>query len=175
MGLAVPDKVIMTRVGIYPGSFDPVTNGHLDVLHRALALVDRVVIAIADNVNKKGLFSTQERAELLRGVIDDDRVEVDTFHGLLVNYAQKRRADVIIRGLRAVADFEYEFQLALMNRRLVPEVDTVFLMTDERHFYISSSLVKEVATHGGDVSGFVPELVQQALEKKLRGKLRPNP
>jgi pantetheine-phosphate adenylyltransferase len=158
----------MTRIAIYPGSFDPVTNGHLDIIHRAVAIVDHVVVAVAENVRKTGLFTAQERTELLQAVLPTDpRVEVDVFSGLLVDYAKRRGAEVIIRGLRAVADFEYEFQLALMNRRLVPEVDTIFLMTDERNFYVSSSLVKEVSTHGGDVSGFVPEPVQRALRRKL--------
>jgi pantetheine-phosphate adenylyltransferase len=159
----------MTRIAIYPGSFDPVTNGHLDVIFRAAALFDKVVVAIAQNVSKSGFFSPQERADLLRAVLGEDpRMEVDVFEGLLVEYVRRRGAGVIVRGLRAVADFEYEFQLALMNRRLVPDVDTVFLMTDERNFYVSSSLVKEVAGFGGDISGFVPEVVRLAMEQKLR-------
>jgi pantetheine-phosphate adenylyltransferase len=155
------------RTAIYPGSFDPVTNGHLDVIGRAKAIFDRVIVGIATNVNKAGLFTAEERATLLRSVLGDDpRLEIDIFSGLLVDYARRRGANVIVRGLRAVADFEYEFQLALMNRRLLPEVDTVFLMTDERNFYVSSSLVKEVSIHGGDVSGFVPAAVRAALERK---------
>ena len=159
----------MTKLAIYPGSFDPVTNGHLDILSRALNVFDRVVIAIAENVNKQGLFTPQERATLLSQVIADKepRLEIDIFSGLLVDYAKRRQASTIIRGLRAVADFEYEFQLALMNRRLVPEVDTLFLMTDESNMYVSSSLVKEVARFGGDISGFVPSAVTRALSQKL--------
>lgn len=158
----------MTKVAIYPGSFDPVTNGHLDVIARATAIFDEVVVAIAHNVNKSSLFSPEERAELLRACTRSwSGVEVDIFSGLLVDYVARVGAGVIIRGLRAVADFEYEFQLALMNRRLAPEVDTVFLMTDEQSFYISSSLVKEVALHGGDISAFVPDEVRQALGAKL--------
>jgi len=158
----------MQRVAIYPGSFDPVTNGHLDVIFRARAIFDHVVVAIAHNVNKAGLFSPEERAELLTSVLGrDSRLEVDVFSGLLVDYVRRRGANVVVRGLRAVADFEYEFQLALMNRRLVPELDTVFLMTDERNFYVSSSLVREVAGLGGDVSDFVPEVVRKALQTKL--------
>ncbi len=158
----------MTKIAIYPGSFDPVTNGHLDVCHRAVSIFDKVVVAITQNVSKPGLFTPEERADLIRTVLKDEpRVEVDIFSGLLVEYARERGAEIVVRGLRAVADFEYEFQLALMNRRLVPDLDTVFLMTDERSFYISSSLVKEVATFGGDVSSFVPELVREALIKKL--------
>lgn len=158
----------MSKIAIYPGSFDPITNGHLDVVQRAKAIFDKVVVAIAHNVNKKGLFTPEERTDLITSVLGDDpKVEVDLFSGLLVDYVSKRGAGVIVRGLRAVADFEYEFQLALMNRRLAPDVDTVFLMTDERSFYISSSLVREVAQHGGDVSDFVPAQVKRALEAKL--------
>jgi len=157
----------MSRIAIYPGSFDPVTHGHLDVIHRALAIVDRVVVAIVYNRNKEGLFAPEKRAELLQEVLaEEPRVEVDTFSGLLVDYVQERGAHTIIRGLRAVADFEYEFQMALMNRRLQPSVDTLFLMTDERFFYVSSSLVREVSALGGDVSEFVPEPVRLALEER---------
>lgn len=159
----------MTRLAIYPGSFDPVTNGHLDILDRALALFDVVVVAIAQNVNKAGLFSPEERAELLRAVLASrPRVEVDLFSGLLVEYAKSRGAGTIVRGLRAVADFEYEFQLALMNRKLNPALDTVFLMTDQSNFYVSSSLVKELARFGADLGAFVPRQVELALASKLR-------
>jgi pantetheine-phosphate adenylyltransferase len=158
----------MARVAIYPGSFDPVTNGHIDVIERARSMFDRVVVAIAHNPNKAGLFTPAERAALLASVLGKhENLEIDVFDGLLVDYVRRRGAGVIVRGLRAVADFEYEFQLALMNRRLVPEVDTIFLMTDERNFYVSSSLVKEVASLGGDVSGFVPPAVKTALHAKL--------
>ena len=158
----------MARTAIYPGSFDPVTNGHLDVIKRALQLVDTVVVAIVHNPNKQGCFSPDERAELLRDLLaDEPRVEVDAFSGLLVDYVQSRGAGTIIRGLRAVADFEYEFQMALMNRRLAPDIDTIFLMTGENHMYVSSSLIKEIARLGGDVSEFVPEPVREALKKKL--------
>lgn len=159
----------MSKIAIYAGSFDPITNGHLDVIQRAKAIFNKVVVAIAHNVNKQGLFTPEERGSLIQSAMSGDpQVEVDVFSGLLVDYVRERGEGVIVRGLRAVADFEYEFQLALMNRRLAPEVDTVFLMTDERSFYISSSLVKEVAQLGGDVSDFVPEVVQQALKDKLR-------
>lgn len=159
----------MQKLAVYPGSFDPITNGHLDVIARAKALFDKVVVAIAHNINKEGLFTPEERAKLITAALgQDSQVEVDIFSDLLVNYVQKQRG-VIIRGLRAVADFEYEFQLALMNRRLAPSVDTVFLITDERSFYISSSLVREVAQFGGDVSDFVPEPVRLALERKFKG------
>ena len=158
----------MTRIAIYPGSFDPVTHGHLDVLKRALVIFDRVILAIAVNINKKSLFTAEERqAQLTKLMADEPRVEVDQMNGLLVEYAARRGAAAIVRGLRAVADFEYEFQLALMNRTLAPKVDTVFLMTDERYFYVSSSLVREVARFGGDVSPFVPSAVERALKKKF--------
>jgi len=158
----------MSKLAIYPGSFDPVTHGHLDILHRAVGIFDRVVMAIADNPSKHGLFTPEQRADLLRQVVgDDDRISVDLFSGLLVDYARRCGATSIVRGLRAVADFEYEFQLATMNRRIAPGVETVFLMTDERYFYVSSSLVKEIATFGGDVSDFVPDVVARAMRGKL--------
>ena len=157
----------MKQIAVYPGSFDPITYGHVDVISRAKAIFDKVVVAIAHNTSKKGLFTPDERLSLVSAVMDrDPQVEVEVFHGLLVDYVRARQG-VIVRGLRAVADFEYEFQLALMNRRLAPAVDTVFLITDERSFYISSSLVREVAQFGGDVSDFVPPEVKQALETKL--------
>ncbi|MCB9557241.1 MAG: pantetheine-phosphate adenylyltransferase [Deltaproteobacteria bacterium] len=158
----------MTKLAVYPGSFDPVTNGHLDILKRALNVFDRVVVGVAVNISKSGLFSPDERVALLREAIGDDaRIEVESFTGLLVDYLKARGAKSIVRGLRAVADFEYEFQLAAMNRRLEAAIDTVFLMTDERHFYVSSSLVKEIARFGRDVGGFVPPCVARALAEKL--------
>jgi pantetheine-phosphate adenylyltransferase len=159
------------RIAVYPGSFDPITNGHVDILHRALVMFDRVVVAIAENVRKAPLFSIEERrAHILSAVGGDGRVEVDAFEGLLIEYAQRRGAKVVVRGLRALADFEYEFQLAHMNRRLGSGIDTIFLMTSEKDFYVSSSLVKEVAQFGGDVTGLVPPLVQKALEERFRRK-----
>jgi pantetheine-phosphate adenylyltransferase len=160
----------MTRTAVYPGSFDPITNGHVDILRRSLAIFDRVIVAIAENIRKQPLFSFAERADHIRAAIGDDpRVEYDAFSGLLVEYCQKRQATTIVRGLRAIADFEYEFQFAHMNRRLAPGIDTMFLMTAEENFYVSSSLVKEVASLGGDVSGLVPDGVRRALEHKYRG------
>ncbi|MBK8481907.1 MAG: pantetheine-phosphate adenylyltransferase [Proteobacteria bacterium] len=167
---------IAPRLAIYPGSFDPVTHGHLDILQRALGVFERVVIAVAENARKGGLFERAERVALLRQVVgEDSRVEVDAFDGLLVDYARRRGAQTIVRGLRAVADFEYEFQLALMNRALEPALDTVFLMTDQSNFYVSSSLVKEVARLGGEVGAFVPEPVRRALIAKLGPTARPAP
>jgi len=155
------------RIAVYPGSFDPITNGHVDIIHRSLKVFDRVIVAIADNVRKTPLFTWEERRDLLRAAVGDtERVEYDAFSGLLIAYCQRKGAQTIVRGLRALADFEYEFQFAHMNRRLAPKIDTMFLMTGEENFYVSSSLVKEVASLGGDVAGLVPDAVRLALEKK---------
>jgi len=161
------------RVAIYPGSFDPITNGHVDIVHRALTMFDRVVVAIANNVRKAPLFSVEERKQQILEVVGNQaqkRVEVDAFEGLLVDYVQSRGASIVVRGLRALADFEYEFQLAHMNRRLGKGIDTIFLMTSEKDFYVSSSLVKEVAQFGGKVTGLVPPLVEKALYARLGRK-----
>ena len=158
----------LNRLAIYPGSFDPITNGHLDILRRSLRIFDRVIVSLADNVRKKPLFSVEERRQqILDAVGHDERVEVDAFTGLLIDYARRRNAGFIIRGLRALGDFEYEFQLAHMNRHLSPDVETIFMMTAEETFYVSSSLVKEVAQFGGDVSALVPAGVQRALREAL--------
>jgi pantetheine-phosphate adenylyltransferase len=155
-------------IAVYPGTFDPITNGHLDILERALRLFDRVIIALAVNPRKQPLFTVEERVEFIRGALAHhaDRVEFASNDGLLVEFCANRGATVIVRGLRALADFEYEFQFAHMNRRLAPTVDTVFFMTDERNHYVSSSLVKEVASLGGDVTGLVPASVVSALAAK---------
>lgn len=156
------------RIAIYPGSFDPITNGHIDILNRALALFDKVVVAIADNVRKKPMFSVAERQQhILQAVSCHPRVEVDSFSGLLVGYARGKNARFVVRGLRALADFEYEFQFAHMNQRLAPDVDTVFLMTAAQYFYVSSSLVKEVAQFGGEVDWMVPPGIPAALRERL--------
>ncbi|MBM7115931.1 pantetheine-phosphate adenylyltransferase [Archangium primigenium] len=154
------------RIAIYPGSFDPLTNGHLSIIHRALQMFDRVIVAVAVNPKKTPLFSEEERKAFIREACPDPRVEVDAFHGLLVEYAKSRQVNVLLRGLRAVSDFEYEFQLANMNRKLAPGVETVFMMTGEDYFYVSSNLVREVALFGGDVEGLVPPTVFQALRAK---------
>jgi pantetheine-phosphate adenylyltransferase len=160
------------RIAIYPGTFDPITNGHVFILERALKLFDRVVVAIAENVRKTPLFTVAERRAMITAAVAHNRgIEVDTFEGLLVNYAKSRGACTLIRGLRALADFEYEFQLAHMNRALAPEVETIFLMTSEESFYVSSSLVKEVALMGGDVSRMVPPSVASALAEKFHDAL----
>jgi pantetheine-phosphate adenylyltransferase len=157
-------------VAVYPGTFDPITNGHLDVLRRALGIFQRVIVTIAPNIRKNPLFSTDERMQFIRDALPEHvgRLEFAVFEGLLVDFCRSRGATVIVRGLRALADFEYEFQFAHMNRRLAPGVDTVFFMTDERNHYVSSSLVKEVASLGGDVTGLVPAAVVTALGEKYR-------
>jgi pantetheine-phosphate adenylyltransferase len=155
---------------IYPGSFDPLTNGHLSIIQRSLKMFDRVIVAIAVNPKKAPLFTVEERAELIREACPDPRVEVDHFEGLLVSYARKRNVKVLLRGLRAVSDFDYEFQMANMNRTLAPDVETVFMMTGEDYFYISSQLVREVASMGGDVDDLVPKNVLARLYAKLGRK-----
>jgi pantetheine-phosphate adenylyltransferase len=154
-------------VAIYPGSFDPLTNGHLSLIQRGLQMFDRLIVAIAVNPKKTPLFTLEERRELIREACSDPRVEVDAFQGLLVEYAKQRNVNVLIRGLRAVSDFEYEFQLANMNRKLAPGIETVFMMTGEDYFYISSQLVREVASLGGDVTGMVPDSVLAKLRAKF--------
>ncbi len=147
----------MSHLAIYPGSFDPITNGHLSIIRRGLEIFDGLVVAVLNNTSKESLFSVEERIELMRDAVGrDPRVEFDSFEGLLVEYARRRQTFVVLRGLRAVSDFEYEFQLANMNRKLEPRIDTLFMMTGEDSFYISSRLVREVATLGGDVSSMVP-------------------
>ena len=155
------------RIAIYPGSFDPLTNGHVDIITRGARLFDRIVVAILRNIEKSPLFSVEERVEIARRVFaDHGEVEVDTFEGLLVDYAQRRNASAIVRGLRAISDFEYEMQMALMNRRLVGDVETVFMMPAEAYSYVSSRLVKEVFALGGNISGLVPPVVEQRLRQK---------
>src|SRR5437773_1841385 len=161
----------MSTVAVYPGSFDPLTNGHVDIILRGARLFDRIVVAILVNGEKAPLFSMEERVEMTRSVFKDHtNVEVDTFDGLLVDYLERRRAQVIVRGLRAVSDFEFEFQMALMNQRLSPRIETVFMMPAEQYTYISSRLIKEVFALGGRVEGLVPELVEQRLRAKVMAK-----
>jgi pantetheine-phosphate adenylyltransferase len=157
----------MSTLAVYPGSFDPLTNGHVDIISRGTRMFDRVVVAIAVNAEKAPMFSIDERIEITRAVFKDHpNVEVDTFDGLLVEYVERRRAQVIVRGLRAVSDFEFEFQMALMNQRLNPRIETVFMMPAEQYTYISSRLIKEVFSLGGRVNGLVPELVEARLREK---------
>ncbi len=156
-------------VAIYPGSFDPITNGHLDVIERGSKLFDRLIVSILHNESKSPLFSVLERAEMLReSVRPFGNVEIDSFQGLLADYALRKNARVILRGIRAVSDYEYELQMALMNRRLQPQVETVFLLAGEAFSFISSKLVKEVISLGGSVAGLVPPLVEKRLRERLR-------
>ncbi len=158
----------MQRIAIYPGSFDPVTNGHLDIAERGLKLFDKVIVAILQNPVKSFLFTVEERLEMLEVSFQKyPNIEVETFDGLLVDYAAKRQSHAILRGMRAVSDFEYEFQLALMNRRLNREVQTVFLMTGFRWIFTSSSIIKEAARFGGDIKDMVPPIVNQKLKDKF--------
>ena len=163
----------MSTLAVFPGSFDPLTNGHVDIITRGARLFDRIVVAILVNAEKSPLFTIQERVEIVREVFHPQpNVEVDTFDGLLVDYVEGRQAQVIVRGLRAVSDFEYEFQMALMNRRLNGRIETVFMMPAEQYTYISSRLIKEVFSLGGRVDGLVPELVEQRLREKVSGVRR---
>ena len=156
-------------IAVYPGTFDPITNGHRDIVRRALGLFDQVVVALAVNVNKRPLFPLATRMAMIRDVVgDNDRVKVDSFEGLLVDFARVRGARFLIRGLRAVADFEYEFQFAHMNRQLAPDIETIFLPTNEENFYVSSSLVREVGLMGGDVSRLVPSTILGTLNKRFK-------
>ena len=156
-------------IAIYPGSFDPLTNGHVDIIERGARFFDKIVVGVLLNLEKSPLFTVPERVDIARQVFRDvPNVEVDTFDGLLVDYARRKRATVIVRGLRAISDFEYEMQMALMNRRLNPDVETVFMMPAEPYTYVSSRLVKEVVALGGTVTGLVPRVVEERLrDKKL--------
>jgi pantetheine-phosphate adenylyltransferase len=157
----------MPTLAVYPGSFDPLTNGHVDIISRGARLFDRIIVAMLVNAEKAPLFSMAERVEIAREVFREHaKVEVDTFDGLLVDYVERRKAQVIVRGLRAVSDFEFEFQMALMNQRLNPQIETVFMMPAEQYTYISSRLIKEVFALGGRVHGLVPELVERRLREK---------
>lgn len=160
------------KLAICPGSFDPVTNGHLHIVSRAAAMFDRVIVVVMANQNKQPLFTADERVELLRrATADMPNVEIDTYDGLLAEYAREKQASVIVKGLRAMSDFEYEFQMALTNRKLNPDVETVFLATSAEHMYLSSSLVKQVAKLGGDIHEFVPScIVKDILEKYGRNE-----
>src|ERR671935_3116056 len=158
----------MSTLAVYPGSFDPLTNGHVDIISRGARLFDRIVVAILLNAEKSPLFTMDERVDIARAVFrDHPNVEVDTFDGLLVDYVRRKQAQVIVRGLRAISDFEYEFQMALMNRRLNDGIETVFMMPAEQYTYISSRLIKEVFALGGRVHGLVPDLVEQRLRAKV--------
>jgi pantetheine-phosphate adenylyltransferase len=162
-------EISIMRTAIYPGSFDPLTNGHLDVVQRAAKLFDRVVVAVAQNDGKHPLFTLAERVALVKAAVAHlPNVEADSFDGLLVDYVASRQATAIVRGLRAVSDFEFEFQLALMNRKLDENIETIFMMPKDTYTFLSSRIVKEIARLGGDVGQFVPPNVQEALKKKLK-------
>lgn len=156
------------RRAIYPGSFDPITLGHLDIIERSAKLFDEVIVALLHNIDKQPMFTTEERIEMIRAVVPDSNVRVDTFEGLLVHYAVAQKAQFVVRGIRAISDYEYELQMALMNRRLEPTVETVFLMAGEAYSYVSSRLIKEVFTLGGSIKGLVPELVENQMRDRLK-------
>jgi pantetheine-phosphate adenylyltransferase len=155
------------RRAIYPGSFDPITMGHLDIIERSSKLFDEVIVALLLNIEKQPMFTTDERVEMIREVIPWNNVRVGTFEGLLVHYAIHQQAQFVVRGIRAISDYEYELQMALMNRRLEPNVETVFLMAGEAYSYISSRLIKEVFKLGGSIEGLVPEVVERRMRQKL--------
>ena len=157
------------KIAVYPGTFDPVTNGHIDIIKRSLKIFDHVIIAAALNPKKAPIFKVSERIEMIKEATQDlSRIEVEPFEGLLVDYVKKKKATAIIRGLRAVSDFEYELQMALMNRKLDQEIETVFLMPSEEYSYLTSTLIKEVATYGGETKGLVPPCVAKMLKNKFR-------
>jgi pantetheine-phosphate adenylyltransferase len=161
----------MGKIAIYPGSFDPVTNGHLDIIERGLSIFDKIIVAILLNPSKESFFPVEERMEMLQTSMEKfSNVEFDIFDGLLVDYAHQRKANAILRGMRAVSDFEYEFQMALMNRRLRREIQTVFLMTGLRWIFTSSSIIKEAAQFGGDINDMVPPIVNKRLQKRFGKK-----
>jgi len=164
--------VLDVRLAIYPGSFDPVTNGHIDILEKTSKLFDRIVIAVVHNVGKNALFSLNERVSLIKESTSHiPNVEVESFSGLLVDYVKQKEACAIIRGLRTVTDFEYEMHIAMINRKMLPEVETIFILSDSRYIFVSSSIIKETALLGGDVTGLVPEAVSIGLAKKRQLRL----
>jgi len=154
------------KIGVYPGSFDPITNGHVDIIERAAKLFDKIYVAVIKNPEKRPAFDIDSRIEMIKAVVSGKKnIVVDSFDGLLIDYVEKVKAHAIIRGLRAVSDFDYEFQMALTNRKMDPEIETVFLMTDYKYSYLSSSFVKQIAKLGGDVSSFVPKAVEEKIKK----------
>ena len=156
------------KIGIYPGTFDPITNGHLDIIERASKICDKLIVAVLINSNKNSVFTLEERVELIKRVLKDKpNIEIESFSGLLVDFMRKKNAKVIIKGLRAVSDFEYEFQMALMNKNLDSEIETLFMMTSINYSYISSSAIKEVAKYGGKIDGLVPDCIKDIIIKKL--------
>ncbi len=161
----------MEKIAVYPGSFDPITNGHLDIIKRSARIFDKVYVSVLINSSKSSAFSMEERMEMIKEVTKDfPNVEVDSFDGLLVNYVKEKNASVVVRGLRAITDFEYEFQMALMNRKLQEDIETLFMMTSGKYSYLSSSVVKEIASHGGCLKDLVPDTLIEKIENKLRRK-----
>ncbi|MBP7072470.1 MAG: pantetheine-phosphate adenylyltransferase [Clostridia bacterium] len=157
------------KIAVYPGSFDPATNGHIDIIKRSGALFDRVIVAVLSNPSKNPIFSVEERVDILKRTCGDIKnVEIDSFSGLLIDYCKSKNANVIVKGLRAVSDFEYELQMAHMNKKLNQEIETVFIMTSSRYSYLSSSLVKEVAQFGGCIRGLVPEIIEKEIYERLK-------
>ena len=158
------------KVAVYPGSFDPITNGHINLIERGLLIFDKLIVAVATNIKKKPLFEAEERIEMIKKAVPSSRIEVDTFQGLLVDYAKQKNARIILRGLRALSDFEFEFQIGLANMDMAPRIETVFLLTEPKNIFVSSSLVKEIAQNGGDVSRYVPEPALGPLMAQLQGR-----
>ncbi|QGT99065.1 Phosphopantetheine adenylyltransferase [Candidatus Syntrophocurvum alkaliphilum] len=157
------------KVAVYPGSFDPITNGHIDILNKTSKLFDKIIVSVVHNVTKNALFSLEERVEMIKESTNHmDNIEVDSFNGLLSNYLQEKQAIAIIRGLRTVSDFEYEMHMSMMNKMLIPEVDTIFIMSDSKNIYVSSSGIKEAALLGGDISSLVPKAVNMRLGEKIK-------
>lgn len=163
----------MKKIAVFPGSFDPITNGHIDIIERCNQLFDKIIISVAFNPEKKGLFALEERLDMIRAIYGDhENIIVDSFEGLLMDYARRVSANIIIRGLRAISDFEYEFQMALMNRRLDDKIETIFMMPHESYSYVSSRLIKEVFQLGGSVQGLVPPIVEKKLREKFEKKIK---
>ena len=161
----------MVKKVIYPGTFDPVTLGHLDLIKRAVGIFDTLIVAVAANPHKNPLFSLNERINMLKEATKDiDNIEIDSFEGLLVDYAKSKKCNIVLRGIRAISDFEYEFQMALSNRKLALEIETIFMMPSENYSYLSSKIIKEMASLGADLSGFVPTTVEKKLKKKFTSK-----
>ncbi len=158
------------KTAVYPGTFDPVTNGHIDIIERALKLFDKLYVVVADNPQKKSTFTSKERVEMLKETLKDHKgnVEVEYFDGLLLNYVKNKKSNVIVRGLRAISDFEYEFQRAQFNREFEKDIETIFIMTKDDYAFLSSSIIKEIAMFNGPVKGFVPEIVEKKLREKFR-------
>ena len=157
----------MKKTAVYPGTFDPITNGHIDLINRGLAVFDNLIIAVAEKPKKNLLFSTDERIDMIRNTVNNDSITIESFNGLLVDYVSEKNSSVIIRGLRAVSDFEYELSMALMNRNLNPNIETFFMMTSELYSYLSSGIVREIASLNGSVSGLVPDYVKERLKQKF--------